>query len=176
VTDEVRGAFTSDREIDFLGVSKLPALIAVLTETLRIYPQTPGAFPRKTLAGGNVVDGRWVPPHTTVGIFQWASTHSPENFHNPDTFHPERCIPDPPKEYANDFKESMQPFSFDPRNCIGKNLAYVETRLIMTKILWHFDLVVVDDRHDWAEQKSYVIWAKGPLMVKVTLAPCKRQL
>lgn len=54
------------------------------------------------------------------------------------------------------------------------SLAYVEMRIIMAKILWNFDLTLMDVSRDWTDQKSYLIWAKHPLMVK--LSPVNRDL
>jgi hypothetical protein len=47
-------------------------------------------------------------------------------------------------------------------------LAYAETRLILAKILFAYDLELVDKERDWiGEQKVYGLWTKGPLMVRV---------
>lgn len=49
---------------------------------------------------------------------QWAAYRSPLNFKDPDSFVPERWLPD--GGYDSDRKEVLQPFSFGPRNCLGK--------------------------------------------------------
>jgi cytochrome P450 len=43
---------------------------------------------------------------------------STRNFKDPDAFIPERWLKDP--QYATDDLGASQPFSFGPRNCIGK--------------------------------------------------------
>jgi len=49
------------------------------------------------------------------------------------------------------------------------SLAYAEMRLILAKILWHFDLELVDTARDWmGEQKVFALWEKGSLDVKLT--------
>jgi averantin hydroxylase len=60
------------------------------------------------------------------------------------------------------------------RNCIGKNLAYAEMRLILAKVCWNFDMQLDEDRcADWMrDQKVFVLWEKPPLWVK--LAPVKQ--
>lgn len=45
------------------------------------------------------------------------------NFKHPEKFIPERFLDDP--EFANDSKTIMQPFSFGPRNCIGRKSVYL---------------------------------------------------
>jgi cytochrome P450 len=37
-------------------------------------------------------------------------------------------------------RDASQPFSYGPRNCIGRNLAYVEMKLIIARLVWTFDL------------------------------------
>ena len=172
VKNEVRSAFPSEHDIDCNSVNNLPYMIAVLKEGMRIYPPAPSSIPRKVMSEADTIDGRTVPPHTTVGLFQWACNHSASNFHAPDAFHPERWLDDAPAAFVNDSREAMQPFSYGPRNCLGKNLAYVEMRLILAKLLWHFDWELEGEEKEkggeWTDQRVYLIWAKGPLMVKLT--------
>lgn len=115
---EIRTAFKSQDEITFTSVSALPTLLAVLNESLRIYPPVPSKLPRGVPAGGAVVDGKFVPAGTAVSVCQWAASRSAMNFKDPTQFRPERWMGDP--RYEGDRKEAMQPFSYGPRNCIGR--------------------------------------------------------
>lgn len=54
-----------------------------------------------------------------MGMAQYAVFRSPTNFADPDKFLPERWFSEDAK-YANDKREALQPFSFGPRNCIGR--------------------------------------------------------
>lgn len=49
------------------------------------------------------------------------------------------------------------------------SLAYHEIRLIISTLLWNFDLEL-DDRtsKDWLDQKNFVVWAKKPLLVRLS--------
>jgi hypothetical protein len=47
------------------------------------------------------------------------------------------------------------------------SLAWHEMRLILAKIIWHFDMELVDGSERWNEQKCFVLWSKGPLMVRL---------
>jgi hypothetical protein len=50
------------------------------------------------------------------------------------------------------------------------SLANAEMRLIVAKILFHFDLELVDKTRDWLKgQKVFTLWQKPSLMVKLTL-------
>jgi cytochrome P450 len=47
-------------------------------------------------------------------------------------------------------------------------MAYAEMRLILARILWKFDLELLDKSHDWyTRQKTYLAWEKPPLMVNI---------
>jgi cytochrome P450 len=69
--------------------------------------------------------------------------------------------------FAKDNHKSFYPFSFGPAACIGKNLAYVELRLILAKLLWRFDVLPEPGSEQWLDNmRSYTLWDKPPLMIK----------
>ena len=45
------------------------------------------------------------------------------------------------------------------------SLAYAEMRLILARVLYNFDMELVDPSLDWMTQKSYVLWSKPELPV-----------
>jgi hypothetical protein len=47
------------------------------------------------------------------------------------------------------------------------SLAWHEMRLILAKIVWNFDMELVEGSERWDEQKCFVLWSKGPLLVKM---------
>jgi len=47
-------------------------------------------------------------------------------------------------------------------------MAFHEMRLIITKVLWNFDLSFMKESENWSEQNVYPLWERGPLMVKLT--------
>jgi len=162
----IRSSFKSEKDITFATVSQLPYLLAVLNEALRIYPPVAAKLPRVVPTEGAIVDGRFVPGGTWVSVCHWAAYHSTHNFRDPDKFVPERWIGDP--RYEDDKMDAWQPFSFGPRNCIGRNLAYMEMRLILARLVWGFDLELCEESQGWAErQKVFILWDKGPLWVKL---------
>lgn len=65
VVKEVRSAFDTEGEIEFLSVNKLEYLLACLNEALRMYPPTPDAFPRRTGQTPEMVCGKVVPPNVS---------------------------------------------------------------------------------------------------------------
>ncbi|KAH8587874.1 cytochrome P450 [Bisporella sp. PMI_857] len=165
VVNEVRSSFSNNNEITIHSTSSLKYMIACLEEALRVYPPAPAGFPRVVPEEGDFIAGRWVPCGTVVGVNIIAAHRSPNNFHDPDSFIPERFLGDP--RFVNDDRNALNPFSTGPRNCLGKNLAWSEMRLILAKVLFNFDLELARGSENWLDQKSYTIWEKGPLNVRL---------
>ncbi len=57
---EIRGRWTSSKDIDATSALQLPYLQAVIHEGLRIYPPGSQGLPR--ICPGATIDGTWVPP------------------------------------------------------------------------------------------------------------------
>ncbi|PVI00442.1 cytochrome P450 monooxygenase-like protein [Periconia macrospinosa] len=170
LTDEIRSTFASDADITFTSTaSKLPILNAVIMETFRLYPPVPAFLPRCTEKGGEGarVCGKYIPPGTIVNIPQYPANRLERNFKHAGLYKPERFLGD--KEYEDDRRSALQPFSVGPRNCIGQNMAWSEIRTILARFLWHFDVELVDKNlSDWDHQKVFVLWNKVPLMVRLS--------
>jgi hypothetical protein len=48
------------------------------------------------------------------------------------------------------------------------SLAWLEMRLLLSKLLWHYDITMCVESKDWMNQRSYLTWEKGPLMAVFT--------
>ena len=170
LVEELRTTFREEDEITFKAITSLPYLNACIEEILRIHPPVPAGPPRVVPPGGDTVDGIHVPGGMTVSVGQWSACHSSSHFASPDLFLPERWI-DP--AYSSDVKKAVQPFSAGPRNCLGKNLAYMEMRLVVARLLWNFDVVSTDGAKLWDPagemkfKKAFMVWEKQPIMVKL---------
>ncbi|KAL5872997.1 hypothetical protein ACKVWC_008617 [Pyricularia oryzae] len=171
VKDEIRGTFKSEDEITYVSVQNLEYLSACVREGLRIYPPIPSTVPRITPKDGSIIFGEWVPPDTKLDIWQFPLSRNENFFKDADKYVPERWLGDP--RYQSDCREASQPFSVGPRDCLGKNIANGEMRIILSRLLWNFDVRLADDSVDWDQgQKVYIIWLKSPLNVYLT--PVKR--
>ncbi|KAL4861251.1 hypothetical protein BDV12DRAFT_208241 [Aspergillus spectabilis] len=161
---EIREAFHSDSDIELGALMRMKYLNACIEEGLRIYPPVPVGLPRVAPDEGLLVCGEFIPGKTALSVNHWATYHDPQNFKRPDEFIPERWVDD---EFASDNKAALQPFSFGPRNCLGKNLAYSELRLILAKVLYNFDLTIVPGSEGWDRQKTFFLWEKNNLLVRL---------
>lgn len=144
---EIRSTFQRADEIrSGQQLSSCQYLRACIDEALRIAPPIPGTGWRelKSSDGGSlVVDGHVVPPGTEVGVNTYALHHNEEYFPNPYKFEPERWLAtETPEEQRNIMRAAFAPFSIGYRACTGKAMAYLESSLIIAKILWYFDFEI----------------------------------
>lgn len=136
--DLIRGSFARAEDIRWAALKDMPYLDAVIRETFR----TPlfGTVQRLRVVppGGMPVDGHELPGGTTVAVAEYAAMHSPDNFKDPYVFRPERWLNTDPETMDN--LGLSRPFSYGPRDCIGKNLAGIEVRLAIAQIIYNFDM------------------------------------
>ncbi|KAJ5664215.1 hypothetical protein N7507_004946 [Penicillium longicatenatum] len=164
--DEVRSAFHSEEDITLISVNQLSYMLACLDEAMRMYPPIANGLPRVCPKGGSQVLGEFIPENTNLSIHQWALYRREEYFKDPNSFHPERFLGYP--EFINDRRDVFQPFHIGLRNCLGRNLAYSEMRLILALIIFNFDMKIADESRDWIKQRNFLMWEKGPLKVYLT--------
>ena len=183
LTNEMRGALTTESDVVWEKVRELRYLEATLNEALRLFPPSPASQQRIVPRGGATVDGYHLPAGTTVAVSPWSATHSRLNFYEPDMFRPERCLLGEDEKFANDRLGASLPFGTGPRVCIGKNLAYMEMRLIAAHLLWNFDVELDTQTREMENQvwgldgrmrtiKVYHSMTKPPLWVR--LKPVRR--
>jgi cytochrome P450 len=87
--------------------------------------------------------------HVQTSIF--ALARSPRYFHDPLHYRPQRWLPSDHPHYdaafANDNRKGLFSFSLGPRVCMGREMAWMQGRLFMAKVLWTFDVVKVPGQH-----------------------------
>ncbi|KAI1471628.1 cytochrome P450 [Daldinia caldariorum] len=167
---EIRSTFRSDQDITAASVVALPYLIAAIDESMRVWPPVATSFhPREVFSGGCVVDGYFIPQSSMIGIHNHAIGRLERYFKDAKSFVPERWLGD--ERYANDVREVFQPFSSGPLNCLGLTMGRMETRVILAKLIYSFDIELMPECRNWLDnQKNYIAWHKPPLMVKLTAA------
>ncbi|KAM0350673.1 hypothetical protein ACHAPU_003162 [Fusarium lateritium] len=158
---EIRSAFSSMDDITAESVKQLEYLNGVIEEGLRIFPPAPLGPPRTCT--GAMIDGFYIPKGTTVSVDTWTTAHDERNFARPYEFIPERWI----GEGLGDRKDASRAFSLGPRGCLGINLAYMESRIILAALVFAFDWELVNTELNWlGDAKIYVAWEKPPLMIR----------
>ncbi|KAH8882880.1 cytochrome P450 [Thozetella sp. PMI_491] len=148
LASEVRGTFSSGREIRHgQQLNSCKYLRAVLDESMRLSPPTPGVMWREKdpfSTEALVVDSHVIPPGTLVGVGVYSLMHNPDYFPDPFAFHPERWLEgdaETPEEMEAraTMRRAFIPFMVGDRSCAGKAMAYLETSLTVAKTIWYFD-------------------------------------
>ncbi|EWZ49110.1 hypothetical protein FOZG_00079 [Fusarium oxysporum Fo47] len=161
LSNEVHSRFQSDTEITGDATADLKYLSAVIEEGLRIFPPAPFGLPR--VSPGAIIDGHYIPPGVVVSVDHWTTKHDGRYWKDPHAFIPERWI----DGGFGDTKQASQPFSLGPRACLGINLAYLEMRIIIAKMVYHFDWELVNNEVDlFRDSKLYLLWKKPRLLVR----------
>ncbi|KAF1980466.1 cytochrome P450 [Bimuria novae-zelandiae CBS 107.79] len=168
LTTEIRGAFVSPKDMSIEKTAGLPYMNACIKEALRLYSPLVTGRPRVSPPEGSTVCGHYIPPGLIVSAPHHAMYTSASNFKDPHSFVPERWLGDP--RFEGDKRHALQPFHVGPRDCLGKNMAYHEMRLIMTRILHTFDLELCEESKNWRDQQCFTMREKKPLMCTLKVA------
>jgi cytochrome P450 len=116
----IRESFISTQDITYTKLQNMDYLNACIKEAVRLYPPIASGLPRFVPEGGAAVSGEFLPGGTTVYVSQYPAYHSSHNFTEPNFFIPERWLADADPKFSKDDEKVFQPFSYGPRNCVGK--------------------------------------------------------
>jgi cytochrome P450 len=117
-------------------LARLPILNAVINETMRILPPLLQGWQRNVPPEGAVLAGKFIPGGTIVHMEMYAVHLDPNLWEEPDKFKPERWL----KENLTDALDELMPFSRGVRACTGRNLAEAELRMVLSMIVYYFEL------------------------------------
>ena len=91
----------------------------------------------------------YIPEGNQARMHFWSVHRDPRNYSYPDTFWPERWLIaegiQESKEKLTHNPDAFIPFSFGPANCVGKNLAMLEMRLVLCHMMQKLNLRFADD-------------------------------
>lgn len=138
--EEVRSQFSLDHLVGFDECRKcLPFLEACIYETLRYSPITSGFMPRVNNSNGITIQGYYIPPGTEVAINLHGAHINKDVWEDSYSYDPTRFV-------NNDqAKRNVFAFSYGHRNCIGRNLAWMEMMVIVSNILKNYDIALPPD-------------------------------
>jgi len=107
-------------------------------------PPVPSGVFRETPAEGVNIGDVYIPGHTVIQMPQYAMARDPDLYPQAESFIPERHTTRSAELMPHKAKEVFHPFSTGPMGCIGKNLAYMEIRLLTANIITRFDVKLAD--------------------------------
>jgi cytochrome P450 len=146
IAQEVRATFSSYSEIKSgTKLSNCKYLTAFLQEAMRMTPPVAAEPAREVLPGGTTVDGHYFPAGLQLSTGLYCLSYNENAYPEPFKFRPERWIVGEGDEGSSPESVALAEnafcaFSYGSRGCIGKNLAWLEMRLVMAKTLWQFEI------------------------------------
>ncbi|KAF7362288.1 Cytochrome P450 [Mycena venus] len=165
---------------DSARLAELPYLNACINETLRIFPPVQTRISRGVPRGygGIHVAGVYLPDNTSMDFPPRVIHRDPDYFSpNPDSWWPERWLADTSGTTEQPFimnVDGFMPFSVGPANCVGRNLAMREMRLVISQLVYRYDVRAAEKdpqefQRKWlAGLQDHQILLKGPLDVLLT--------
>lgn len=130
------GAAVGEDAPDLMSLRSLGLVKRTFQEALRIRPSA-WFLPRLTLEDDEI-DGLPLAAGTQVALLINRIHHHPEQWDAPERFDPDR--------FLEDAAQSRHPFAYVPfgagqRQCIGRDFAYMEGQLILTRLLQRWRLL-----------------------------------
>ncbi|UPV76830.1 cytochrome P450 (plasmid) [Halorussus limi] len=119
-------------------VGDLTYVEQVVDEAMRLYPPVYAMFREATEPVE--LGGYRIPEDAAIMLSQWAMHRSDRYWENPDAFDPDRWTRD-----ADRPRFAYFPFGGGPRHCIGKHLAKLEAKLILTRTAQQYRLEYTRD-------------------------------
>ncbi|EAW16200.1 cytochrome P450 [Aspergillus fischeri NRRL 181] len=159
---ELFSNFQSIDEITGKKLLSLPYLNGCVNESLRLTPAVAGKFASRRSPGA-IIEGFYVPSGTEVYTETYTMQRSPQYWHAPDEYRPERWFErGEGSPYAQDVHEAFKPFSSGPRACLGREMALQTLRLTAALLVYRFHLKIVnEDRFVWEQDTdSRMIYSK----------------
>ncbi|CAM5612967.1 hypothetical protein SAVIM338S_05656 [Streptomyces avidinii] len=132
-------AVLGDRTPGAADLDRLPYLIQVLKEAMRLYPAAP-VMGRRSVDAAEI-DGRTVPAGADVILAPWVTHRHPRYWPDPERFDPDRFTPE--AEAARP-RYAWFPFGGGPRACIGQHFSMLESVIALAMILREYEFEAVD--------------------------------
>ncbi|OBS27854.1 hypothetical protein FPOA_01796 [Fusarium poae] len=171
--EEIRKAIHEGRASSPITVAQareLPYLQAVIYEGLRMRPVTTGQHAREVPAGGDTINGHFIPEGTSIAINFSAILSSKELFGpDADVFRPERFIGLEDHDLAEMRRNVEINFGYGRWMCAGKPLAFMELQKVYFELLRAFDFQLVEPLNPMTSD-SHAVFRDHGLKVRVTMA------
>lgn len=131
--------------LSFEKLGQLSYTRRAFDESLRLYP--PGLGMMRSVTEDSEFQGHWIFKGTQILLGTYFTQRHPEFWRHPDRFDPDHFLPE---QIADRPKYAYIPFGAGPHVCIGKNLALIESMMILTAIVQRFKV-------EWVPNQSISI-------------------
>lgn len=146
-----------ENEITPKDFKRTPFLTRCIMETLRLWTAVPNGTYRQ-LQEDEYIHGLnglvSVPKGTYCQIFNYSRHRNPLLWgDDADTFNPDRQFKDSETweeeghQWYNPSTKRFSPFTFPPRDCIGKNFAQIEMRLMLLYLIKDYHFILTEEQN-----------------------------
>lgn len=162
--DEVVG---KDKVVEESHISKLPYILAIMKETLRLHMVAPFLIPHRP-SQTTVVSGFTIPKDSKVFINVWAIHRNPNVWENPLEFDPDRFLDKSYDFNGNDF--NYLPFGSGRRICVGMAMGERVVLYNIATLLHSFNWKLPQGKRVEVEEKfGIALKLKNPLIATPVL-------
>ena len=143
-------------------LERLPYTDMVLRESWRMYPPvwTVARRPQQAVK----LKGYDVAKNSVIIMSQWVMQRDPRFFPEPERFDPQRWTPE---ARAARPKNAAFPFGMGPRQCIGADMAWLESMLTLAIVLPRWSVALADTRRI-PPLPSLTLRPKRPVQLRLT--------
>lgn len=144
--------------ITYAEALKLPYLVAVIKESMRVHPSIALTFPRHVPTGGREICGHFFTEGCRVGVNPYVLHYDASIFgKDAEDFNPDRWFRD---EAANMDRYMFQ-FGSGARTCIGRNIAMAEIHRFIPQFFRQFDIQLTNPEKEWVEHNTWFVKQTG---------------
>ncbi|WP_306338451.1 cytochrome P450 [Streptomyces sp. KL118A] len=140
----------------YADIPRLDYSRRVFTEALRLYP--PAWLYTRTTTEATELGGRPLPPNSDILISPYVLHHNAELFKDPESFDPDRWLPERAKDVARGY---YLPFGAGSRKCIGDVFGMTEATLALATIAGRWRLRPVPGAR--IRPRPHMSLSSGPL-------------
>jgi cytochrome P450 len=156
-------------------IDDIPRLVytrMVVMESLRLFPTA--WLDSRALQSDekDEIDGHMIDKKTLIFYSPYVTHRLPELWENPDAFDPERFAPEPMAKLPQFI---YIPFGGGPRQCIGNNLALIESQLILATVAQRYSLRLVPGTRV-EPQPTVALRPRNGLPMKLLIRGCGRSV
>ena len=163
---EIDQYWENNHEESYDSFYELPFMTKCITETLRMWPALANGTYRELEKDESIhgIDNEMIiiPKGTYCQVMNWTRHRNPDLWDDPNTFNPERKFIDSEiwdyKGFGayNVQSERFSPFTYGPRNCLGKNFSHMEMRLILLHLFKNHDFTLEKKQAETIDDPKYM--------------------
>ncbi len=128
------------RPLAYEDLRSLPYGMALLQETLRLYPPL-SFFIRESKAASQLGESR-CPMGALLAISPWVIQRHEQHWSEPNRFRPERFLADQASDAEKQWaRDAYLPFGLGPRKCPGAAFALQEALLVLAELVSRYELL-----------------------------------